>query len=144
MSPKKKQPSLKRIRQQLIGTWKLISAKDRASPTDPWVDGTFGIPPSGYFIYTATRASIQIMTTPPVQLTVPDTPTPAEALKIFNGYIAYYGKYKVDAANIHHLVEGAWDPSQVGTDQVRPYELKGDKLIIGNQTTYVRVLKRIK
>jgi hypothetical protein len=145
MHSSKKKPSLKSIRKKLIGTWKLMSAKDRASANDPWINGTFGIPPSGYFIYDDTgRASIQIMTTPPVKLTTPDTPTPAEALQIFNGYIAYYGKYRVDAANIHHLVEGAWDPSQVGTDQVRPYELLGDKLIIGDQVTYVRVLKRMK
>lgn len=130
--------------QRLVGTWKLISAEDRNSPSDPWVPYTFGNPPSGYFIYDdAGHASIQIMTTPPVQLAQPDSPTPQEALKIFNGYIAYYGTYTVDATNIHHQVEGAWDPSQVGTDQVRPYELDGDRLIIGDQKTYIRVLKRV-
>ena len=142
-SPAKKS-SAKSPQRQLVGTWKLISASDRDSPSDPWVPYTFGNPPSGYFIYDAAgHASIQIMTTPPVQIAKPDSPTPAEALKIFNGYIAYYGTYTVDAANIHHQVEGAWDPSQVGTDQVRPYELDGDTLIIGNQTTYIRVLKRV-
>lgn len=47
----------------------------------------------------------------------PDSPTPAEALEIFNGYIAYYGTYTVDDVNITVQVEGAWDPSQVGTNQ---------------------------
>jgi hypothetical protein len=84
------------------------------------------------------------MTTPPVTLATPDSPTPQEALQIFNGYIAYYGTYTVDASNISVRVEGAWDPSQVGTDQVRPYELRGDKLIIGDQKTYRRTLKRVK
>lgn len=131
--------------QQLIGTWKLMSAMDRQSPDDPWVNGTFGIPPSGYFIYDATgHCSVQIMTVPPVQLQTPDSPTPAEALQIFNGYIAYYGTYTVDETTIHQQVQGAWDPSQVGTDQARPYQFKGeDELIIGDQVTYIRTLKRM-
>ena len=129
----------------LVGTWKLMSAEDRASASDPWVPGTFGTPPSGYFIYDASGyCSVQIMTVPPVQLAVPDTPTPAEALEIFNGYIAYYGTYTVADGLIHQQVQGAWDPSQVGTDQVRPYELvDSDTLIIGDQVTYRRTLKRV-
>jgi len=130
---------------QLVGTWRLISAEDKNPDTGKWVPYTFGNPPSGYFIYDATGyASIQIMTTPPQKIATPDTPTPDEALAIFNGYIAYYGSYTVDSANITVQVEGALDPSQVGTAQVRPYELSGDTLIIGDQVTYKRTLKRVK
>lgn len=147
-SAKAKKPSLRKLQKEIVGTWRLMSAEDRASASDPWVNGTFGIPPSGYFIYDATgHASIQIMTTPPVKLadpTSPDSPTPAEALEIFNGYIAYYGTYTLDEENIYHQVEGAWDPRQVGSVQTRPYELKGDQLIIGDQITYIRVLQRVK
>lgn len=147
MSSKTKasKPSPKSLQKRLVGTWKLISAEDFDPTTGKWVPYTFGNPPSGYFIYDATgHASIQIMTTPPVKIASPDNPTPAEALEIFNGYIAYYGTYTVDAANIHHQVEGAWDPTQVGSDQVRPYKLSGDRLIIGDQKTYRRLLKRVK
>ena len=130
---------------QVAGTWRLISAEDKDPTTGKWVPYTFGNPPSGYFIYDATgHASVQIMTTPPQQIATPDTQTPDEALAIFNAYIAYYGSYTVDSANITVQVEGALDPSQVGTAQVRPYELKGDTLIIGDQVTYKRTLKRVK
>lgn len=136
--------SLHHLKKQLIGTWRLISAEDRNSPTDPWIPYTFGNPPSGYFIYDATgHASIQIMTTPPQQITA-DPPTPAQALAIYNNYIAYYGTYTVDQANITVQVEGAWDPTQVGTAQARPYQLEGDTLIIGDQVTYKRTLNRVK
>lgn len=138
-------PSSEDLKEQLVGTWKLISAEDVDPNTGKWVPYTFGNPPSGYFVYDATgHASIQIMTTPPVTIATPDTPTPAEALEIFNGYIAYYGTYTVDDVNITVQVEGAWDPSQVGTNQARPYELTGDTLIIGDQTTYIRTLERVK
>jgi hypothetical protein len=145
MVAKAKKPSLKSLQKQVVGTWKLISAEDRASSSDPWIPYTFGNPPSGYFIYDATgHASIQIMTTPPQKIATPDSPTPTEALAIFNGYIAYYGTYTVDAKNITVQVEGAWDPSQVGSSQPRPYQVRGDKLIIGDQVTYKRTLKRMK
>ena len=133
------------VQTQLVGTWRLISAEDKDPNTGQWVPYTFGNPPSGYFIYDSSGyASIQIMTTPPQKVVKPDSPTPDEALAIFNGYIAYYGSYTVDAANITVQVEGAWDPSQVGTAQARPYELSGDTLIIGDQVTYKRTLQRVK
>lgn len=137
--------SSENLKAELVGTWRLISAEDFDSQTGKWVPYTFGNPPSGYFFYDATgHASIQIMTTPPQQIATPDSPTPDEALAIFNNYIAYYGTYTVDEKNIYHQVEGAWDPSQVGTVQTRPYELSGDQLIIGDQVTYKRVLERVK
>ena len=140
-----RKPSLKSLQKQLVGTWRLISAEDKDPKTGKWKPYTFGNPPSGYLIYDGTgHASIQIMTTPPVKIAKHDSPSPAEALNIFNGYIAYYGTYTVDATDITVKVEGAWDPSQVGSSQARPYELKGDSLIIGDQVTYKRLLKRVK
>ena len=143
--PKGPDPALSSLRQQIAGTWKLISAEDRQSASDPWVPYTFGNPPSGYFLYDATgHASIQIMTTPPQTIATPDSPTPAEALAIFNNYIAYYGTYTIDETNLTVQVEGAWDPTQVGSSQARPYTLCGDTLIIGDQITYQRTLQRMK
>ena len=137
--------SHKNLQNQGVGTWRLISAEDKDPNTGKWVPYTFGNPPSGYFIYDATgHASVQIMTTPPQTIATPDSPTPDEALAIFNAYIAYYGSYTVDSANITVQVEGALDPSQVGTAQARPYEVSGDTLIIGDQVTYKRTLKRVK
>ena len=103
---KAKKPSIASLRKQIVGTWKLISAENKVN--GKWTPYVFGNPPSGYFIYDATgRASIQIMTTPPQKVADPDNPTPAEALNIFNNYIAYYGTYTLDAVNITVKVEGA-------------------------------------
>jgi hypothetical protein len=142
-SPVEPKIKLSDLQKAVAGTWKLISAEDVVD--GKWKPYTFGNPPSGYFIYDASGiASVQIMTTPPVTLSDPDDgPTPEEALDIFNGYIAYYGTWTVDAVNITVQVEGAWDPRQVGTAQSRPYQLDGDTLIIGNQTTYKRTLQRV-
>jgi hypothetical protein len=133
------------LQSQVAGTWRLMTAEDKQEDGS-WKPGTFGTPPSGYFIYNPNGyASVQIMTTPPVTLSDPDNgPTPAEALQIFNNYIAYYGTWTVDESTLTVQVEGAWDPSQVGTAQARPYSVDGDTLTIGNRDVgYVRTLKRM-
>ena len=131
------------LRAQLTGTWRLMSAEDLVN--GQWVPYTFGNPPSGYFIYDGSGyASVQIMTTPPVQIASPDSPTPAEALEIFNGFISYYGPWTIDATTITVMAEGDLDPTQVGQPQARPYTLSGDTLTIGNESVgYIRTLQRV-
>ncbi len=132
------------VRDQLAGTWKLVLFQDRESEDDPW-QNDFGDPPLGYFMYDAAgNASIQIMKTPPVRVAA-DGPTAAQALDIFNGYIAYFGTYEVDEAQglIVHRVSGGLNPNDIGADQKRPFELQGDRLIIGDRKTWIRILERI-
>jgi hypothetical protein len=133
------------LRARITGTWRLVSAFNYTNGA--WVPA-FGTPPSGYFIYGAAGyASVQIMTTPPVSLSDPaNGPTPAEALQIVNNFISYYGPWSVDATNITVIPEGNLDPTQLGPDnpQARPYQLNGDTLIIGDQTTYIRTLERVR
>lgn len=130
--------------ERLAGAWRLDSAEDVDPQTGRWVPYTFGNPPCGLFVYDAHgNASVQIMTTPPVSISSPEGPTAAEALEIFDGYIAYFGTYTADERNIYHEVKGALDPSQIGSTQTRRYEIDGDTLIIGDQATYKRTLTRI-
>jgi hypothetical protein len=132
------------VQSQLVGTWKLVLFQDRNSPDDPW-ENDFGDPPLGYFMYdVAGHASIQIMKTPPVQISA-GGPTAEQALEIFNGYIAYFGTYEVDESQglIVHHVEGGVNPNDINSNQPRPFELSGDQLIIGDQQTWIRVLQRI-
>jgi len=141
-------PSLDTIKARLIGTWRLLSAEDYNSDTGQWVPYSFGNPPSGYFIYGASGyASVQIMVTPPVQLANPNAgPTPAEALKIFSGYIAYYGPWTADETTLTVVPEGNLNPVQLGAanPQTRPYQLNGDTLTIGSKEAgYIRTLQRV-
>ncbi|HYO66751.1 MAG TPA: lipocalin-like domain-containing protein [Archangium sp.] len=140
--------SLGTLEARLIGTWRLVSAEDYDPKTKKWVPYTFGNPPSGYFIYGASGyASVQIMFTPPVQLSNPDNgPTPDEALKILNRYIAYYGRWKADEKTITVVPEGNLNPAQLGAanPQTRPYQLNGDTLTIGStEAGYIRTLQRV-
>ncbi len=135
------------LQRRIVGTWKLIEARDLDTESGKWTP-TFGKPGtlSGYFMYDVNGfTSVQIMTTPPQPKYKSDYPTAEEALEIFKNYINYYGTYTLseDGRTITCHVEGALDPNQVGTDQPRPCEIKDNQLIIGDQTTYIRILERV-
>lgn len=136
--------SLDAIKAQLVGSWKLVSAFNFENGS--WVPA-FGTPPSGLFIYGASgQASVQIMTVPPVSGVDPNTgPTPQQAQQIVNNYIAYYGAWSADATTVTVIPDGNLDPTSLGPEnpQARPYQLKGDQLIIGDQKTYIRTLQRV-
>lgn len=123
--------------------------KDRNDPNSEWTS-PYGKNPKGYFVYDATgHVMIQIMRIPPPPKFASGDdakPTPDEAKAVYDGYVAYFGTYTVDGARqvvIHH-VEGGLRPSYIGTDQERPFELLGDRLIIGDQKTWQRILERVK
>jgi hypothetical protein len=133
----------------LIGTWKLISFQDRKS-ADQERSYPYGLNPQGYIVYDTTgHVFIQMMKTPPYRSFISGDdkkPTPEEAKAVYEGYIAYFGTYSVDEANhvVTHHVEGSLGPSYIGTDQKRPFQLTGDRLILGDDKTWIRVLERVK
>src|SRR6266487_27467 len=145
-------PALSNLQKQLIGTWRLVSFEDRKDEKDPNSEWTYpyGKNPKGYIVYDETgHVTIQMMKTPPpAKFASRDDhkPTPEEAEAAYEGYVAYFGTYTIDEANhivVHHI-EGSLSPSYFGTDQKRPFELSGDRLIIGDQKTWRRVLERVR
>ena len=118
----------------IVGTWRVVKYENHL------VDGTVSYPygehPQGYFVYDPTgHLSVQIMRTPAL------TPFPGmregtgEASRYkeaFLAYVAYFGTYTIDTAKgtVTHHVEGSLRPDYAGTDQVRPFRIEGDRLII--------------
>ncbi len=118
----------------LVGTWRLIRYENIDSRGT--VSRPFGEQPKGHFIYGATGyLSIQIMRTPPTSPFASGDDrkgSDAEVRSAYDGYSAYFGTYRVDAAKhlLTHVIEGSLRPSFTGTEQLRPYRLRGDTLII--------------
>ena len=138
------------VQKQLIGTWKLVAFEDRKDKHDPNSEWTYpyGKNPRGYLVYDDTgHVMIQMMKIPPPRpfASGEDKPTPEEAKAAIIGYVAYFGTYTVDAVKnivVHH-VEGSLDPSYIGKDQPRPFKLSGDRLLIGDDRTWRRILERV-
>jgi hypothetical protein len=118
----------------LVGTWRLVRFEDTAK--DGKVTYGFGEHPLGYFVYDPTgHLSVQIMRNPPLKPFASgnnEKGTAAEEAQAFEAYAAYFGTYRVDKARhvLHHIVEGGLSPGYTNTDQLRPYKLNGDTLII--------------
>jgi hypothetical protein len=131
----------------LVGTWKLVELWDLDEERKRTYK--YGDPPRGYIVYDSTgHVFVGFMRDPPVP---PDgfgqEQPPSKDLKsqAWDAYAGYFGTYTVDWAThvVTHHVEGASNPSYVGQDERRPFELKGDTFIIGDQKTWKRVLLRV-
>lgn len=117
----------------IIGTWRLYRLENTSK--DGKVEKPYGDHPLGYFIYDPTgHLSVQIMRNPPLSRFAADDggPTDAEKVQAYGAFVSYFGTYRVDKVKhvLHHQVEGALDTTYTNTDQLRPYRLVGDTLII--------------
>jgi hypothetical protein len=131
---------------KLIGTWRLIEYANRDSLTGLW-SYPYGKHPGGYFTYTRNNiVNLNISAEKPLKISEDSTANYFVNLYtlIWNNSLGYFGTYSVDynkSIIIHH-VKGGTIPFYIDTDQRRPFIIKGDTLIIGDNRTWKRVLVR--
>jgi len=136
----------------LVGTWRLVLYEDRDATGHPHYP--YGNPPSGFFVYTASgQFFIQVAASPPAANLLPSFEDSsagsldrAELVRSLDSYSAYFGTYTVDTTKgvvIHHVQADLWR-IYTGTDQVRPFHLFGDSLVIGDGRTWQRILLRVR
>lgn len=122
----------------IIGTWRLISAGNTPK------DGTFepfaeyGPHPIGYLMYDSTGHMCVSLANPNhPRWANPEKPTDAEKLESYRVMYAYCGTYELQEKEhriIHRPEMASW-PHYVGTDQIRPYQLEGNRLILSGRET---------
>ena len=106
-----------------IGVWRLVSFEN----IDEQGRRTPGNLSEGRIMYDAQgNMAAQLMR--PARPAHSTTPTEAERSASYSSYVAYYGRYEVDAAaaKVTHRVEGALNPNWVKTDLVRYWEFSPD------------------
>jgi len=115
------------LQEKFVGTWKLISIDN---PNQPPTNGK----PLGIIMYDNTgHMAVQIVRGD--RPTFPNGParaTDRELAGAYATYTAYYGTYTFEPENnivIHHL-EGSLAPGKIGQDNIRCFELKGNRLIL--------------
>ncbi len=121
----------------LVGAWHLMDWTVHRE------DGTTAQPlgeaPVGLIVYTADgRMTGQMMRLyrprfrRPRATAADPTGDPDEIVVAFNGYVAYFGTYRVDAAAgaVRHRVEAALIPNWEGVELVRTAELDGNRLVL--------------
>jgi hypothetical protein len=117
----------KAIREQFIGTWKLVSIESVESRL-------FGDRPVGILMYDSDgNVAVQIMRNPRPDLAGGPAFPPAKEVQVaYKGYYAYYGTWEVNEREgtiVHHL-EGSLRPGDVGKDFVRAYKFTENRLAL--------------
>ena len=118
----------------LIGVWRLITVEDQDG--DDNVEYPYGERCRGYLIYhpegymsaTVMSAERPLLANPsrPFALSAEDAST---VLKTMGS--AYCGTWELrDESTVIHHVHAALIPNMIGTDEIRPFELKGDRLYV--------------
>jgi len=111
------------------GAWRLLTCETRASNGE--VRHPYGERPIGQLLYDgAGNMSAQLGKADRSRFAAgdPAMATEAELRDAFNGYVAYFGTYDIDASKseVTHRVAGASFPNWTGIDLVRRYRFADD------------------
>ena len=117
------QPSSADIQKRLVGNYRLVSfvnidekGVERQAAYD-----------AGRIMYDA-HGSMAAQLSRSGREKLSPMPSEAERAAAYSGFLAYYGRYTIDAANgrVTHHVEGSTNPNWPGTDLVRYYAFSPD------------------
>ncbi len=121
------------LRESLVGTWRLVAARQRLTDGSVRPDPQPGARGMGYIMYDVT-GHVCVVLANPDRLTwkAPKPPTDAEVRSAFNGLVAYCGTYTTDEEKhsvIHHI-EVDRNPSTMGSDRARLATVTGNRLVL--------------
>ncbi len=118
-------PALADEKEQIVGTWKLVSVmyEDQETKT---LTPVLGNNPRGSQIATRDGRWLALVTAD----NRPVPKTDEERAQALRTMISYSGRYKVEGNKVTTKVEIAWNEAWVGGEQVRFVRFEGDKLYI--------------
>ena len=112
-------------RPALVGVWKLLSYQTEFQDGSP-KRAMFGEHPTGYIIFTSEGRLMAV-----IEAEGRKTPsTESDRAELLKTLIAYSGKYRVEGNQWITSVDTAWNPAWDGTDQVRTFQVVGDRLMV--------------
>jgi hypothetical protein len=147
-------PTVAATADDLVGSWQLLSYEDRDARGA--VVYPYGRSPAGLLVYDSSgHMAIQIMKRPPPDVATDDWDkfTVSEKVALYDGYVAYFGRFEVDVARqvVIHLPKADLSRLYIGKREERHFELSGDRLILsetwtqsGTEWSGVRVFGRLK
>lgn len=126
------QTQAKSAKQDLIGTWRLVSTEEklRDGRTRPYPD--LGDKATGYLMYGADgRMCVAMMRLGRANWRHDESSgSNEEKIESASGFSSYCGNYDVDERQhvVTHYPEVSFYPNFIGTAQKRPYRLEGNRL----------------
>jgi Lipocalin-like domain len=112
-------------RPALVGVWKLLSYQTEFQDGSP-KRAMFGEHPTGYIIFTSEGRLMAV-----IEAEGRKTPsTDSDRAALLKTLIAYSGRYRVEGNQWITSVDTAWNPAWDGTDQVRTFQIVGNRLMV--------------
>jgi hypothetical protein len=109
----------------LVGVWKLLSYQTEFQDGSP-KRAMFGEHPKGYIIFTSESRLMAV-----IEAEGRESPsTDSDRAALLKTLIAYSGKYRVEGNQWIASVDTAWNPAWDGTDQVRKFQIIGNRLMV--------------
>jgi hypothetical protein len=109
----------------LVGVWKLLSYQTEFQDGSPQ-RAMFGEHPTGYVIFTGEGRLMAVIEAEGRKAPSNDSDRAA----LLKTLIAYSGKYRVEGNQWITSVDTAWNPAWDGTDQVRTFQIVGNRLMV--------------
>ena len=135
--------STETIQKALVGTWRLVSFHLRT------LDGQLTYPFSpdvvGYYIFSASgHMSVALMPAHRRAFTVGDIMggSTEEKVAAAETFIGYSGKYEIQGNKLVVHPDVSFFPNWVGVDQVRLWELEGNRLTLSTPPLLIRGLQQ--
>lgn len=119
--------------ERLLGPWRVVSLDMKSLEGE--VLHPYGEAPQGMLIYDASGYMSVVLMRPGRPRFLGGDPLSSSAEEIkeaFEGFDAYSGRYELDLEKgiVTHHLEASRFPNWEGTNQVRTFELSGDRLIL--------------
>jgi hypothetical protein len=109
----------------LVGVWKLISYQTEFQDGSP-KRAMFGEHPTGYIIFTREGRLMAVIEAEDRKAPATDS----DRANLLKTLVAYSGKYRIEGNQWIARIDTAWNPAWDGTDQVRSFQIVGNRLTV--------------
>ena len=113
---------------KLVGTWKLVSASSKTSNGE---SGTpYGLNPVGFLTYTADGRVTALISYGERKQLSGSGGTVEEQAEAFQTFLAYAGRYTLNADKVTHTIEISSIQNYVNKDLVRSIQFEGERITL--------------
>jgi hypothetical protein len=117
------------IPQQLLGTWRLISAVREEVPSGVRTD-LFGLSPVGFLSYGPDGRMMTVIVRGDRRRPTGHPISAEEATHLFRSLMSYAGTFEVRGSEVFHYVDVSANEIWTGSEQRRSFRLDGDRLAL--------------
>lgn len=122
------------LREQLLGSWRMISWTRTLSGTGEESDA-LGPDPIGYINYGPDGRVMVLVLRKDRPKPASIVPSESEKVGLYDSMFAYCGTYAVEEDRVVHAIDASWNESWTGTRQVRLLSFEEGRLVYTTQET---------